>query len=494
MDADLFSRITKQGLTFDDVSLVPRASNVQPHEADTSSYLTAGIKLAVPLRSAAMDTVTEVDMAQALARAGGIGVLHRNLSIQAQAAMVANVKRSEAGMVSDPVSIGAGRTVGDAFDLMRQHHIGGIPVVDGGGLLVGIVTNRDLRFEEHLERPVTDVMTAAPKLITAPVGTTLIQARALFGEHRIEKLPLVDTEGHLAGLITVKDLMKAAAFPHATKDAKGRLRVGAAVGVGADAKDRAAALVEAGVDVIVVDTAHGHARAVVEMVDWLKRESKVDTIGGNIATGDAARALADVGADGVKAGVGPGSICTTRVIAGVGVPQVTAIMEIAHALRCTSVRVIADGGIRYSGDIAKAIAAGADTVMCGGLFAGTDEAPGQVIVVNGERFMEYNGMGSIKSMASRASFSKDRYSQEGVAAEKLVPEGVEGRVSYRGGVGPIIYQLLGGLRAAMGYCGTPTVAQMQTETEFVQVSHASLVEAHPHDIVIAKTPPNYIRS
>ena len=486
------ARPIRQALTFDDVSLVPLESSAQPREVETSSWVTPKIRLAVPLISAAMDTVTETGMAIALARAGGIGVLHRNQAIEAQAAMVAQVKRSEAGMVSDPVSIGSDRTVGDAFDLMALHHIGGIPVVNGDGkLLVGIVTNRDLRFEDDPTRPITEVMTPASRLVTAPAGTALAEARAIFGRHKVEKLPLVGPGGRLAGLITVKDLMKAAAFPNATKDERGRLRAGAAVGVGADARDRAAALVEAGADLIVVDTAHGHSSAVLDMVSWLAGASSVEVVGGNVSTAEGAKALMDAGAAAVKVGQGAGAICTTRVVAGVGVPQVTAIMDAAEALSGTQVKVIADGGARSSGDVAKAIAVGAGTVMCGNLFAGTDEAPGEVFVVGGERMKDYRGMGSLGAMASRSSFSKDRYGQEGVRAEKLVPEGVEASVSYKGPVHAIVHQLVGGLRAAMGYCGAGTISELQEKAELVQVSHASLIEAHPHDVTIMRLPPNY---
>lgn len=485
-----YDRVRSDGLTFDDVSLVPRESSLTPNDADTATFLTPAIRLAVPVISAAMDTVTEAKMGIAMARNGGLGVLHRNLSIDAQAAEADKVKRSEAGMVSDPVSIRAGATVDDALKMMAYHHIGGIPVVGAGGKLEGIVTNRDLRFEEDMTKSVDEVMTGRDRLVTVPVGTDLAEAKRLFGKHRIEKLPVEDKHGHLAGLITVKDLTKTSTFPNATKDSQGRLRVGAAVGVGVDSHDRAKALHEAGVDLIVVDTAHGHSEGVAAMVRYVKDNFGVDVVAGNVSTAEGALYLADAGADAIKIGQGPGSICTTRVVAGVGVPQISALIEASHALRDRNVKLIADGGLRYSGDVAKALVAGADTVMAGSLLSGTDEAPGDVIVYQGERFKDYRGMGSLGAMDGRASFSKDRYGQEGTQADKLVPEGVEGRVSYKGPVAPIIYQLVGGLRSAMGYLGSATVPEMRT-AQFVRQSHASLIESHPHDIQITKTPANY---
>lgn len=485
-----FARFATDGLTFDDVSLVPRESEITPDQVDTTTQLTRDVTLAIPIVSAAMDTVTEAPMAIAMARNGGIGILHRNMSIEAQAAEVDKVKRSEAGMVINPVSIQLGASVAEALSLMAYHHIGGVPVVTSDGHVAGIVTNRDLRFEGETSKPVAEVMTGLDRLVTVPVGTDMEEAKRLFGLHRIEKLPVVDGEGRLAGLITVKDLTKASIFPHATKDAHGRLRVGAAVGVGVDAHDRAKVLYEAGADVIVVDTAHGHSAGVRDMVRFLKESFEVQVVAGNVSTGEGAVYLADAGADAVKIGQGPGSICTTRVVAGVGVPQITAIVEARHALGDRPVCLVADGGIRYSGDIAKALAAGADTVMIGGLLGGTDEAPGDVIVYQGERFKDYRGMGSLGAMDSRASFSKDRYGQEGVTSDKLVPEGVEGRVSYKGQIGPILYQLVGGLRSSMGYLGAVTVAETRT-ARFVRQSHAALVESHPHDIQITKTPANY---
>jgi IMP dehydrogenase len=429
-------------------------------------------------------------MAIALAREGGIGIIHRNLSIEEQVAEVDKVKRSESGMIVEPVTLRPTDKVRDAVAVMERYHISGVPITDENGRLVGILTNRDLRFEDDLDQPVANLMTKE-NLITAPVGTTLDEAREILHKYKIEKLPVVDERGILKGLITVKDIQKRIQYPNATKDPHGRLRVGAAVGVGPESLERAAALVEEGVDVLVVDTAHGHSRAVIEMVNAIKARWDVDVIAGNIATGEAARALIEAGADAVKVGVGPGSICTTRVVAGVGVPQITAIMDVARVARAYGVPVIADGGIQYSGDIAKAIAAGADTVMLGSLLAGVDESPGEVILYQGERFKEYRGMGSIGAMKAR-SFSKDRYFQQDVdSIAKLVPEGIEGRVPYKGPLANVVYQLVGGLRAAMGYCGARTIQELQQKARFIQMTNAGLRESHPHDVIITKEAPNY---
>jgi IMP dehydrogenase len=471
--------------------LVPAESHVLPNEVSTATRLTKRIELAVPLSSAAMDTVTEARLAIALAREGGIGVLHRNLAIEAQAAEVDKVKRSESGMIVEPVTLGPGRPVAEALELMATYHISGVPITDDSGRLVGILTNRDLRFETDTAQPVSALMTST-NLVTAPVGTTLEEAEEILHRNKIEKLPVVDADGRLRGLITVKDISKRVAFPHATKDEQGRLRVGAAVGVGRDALDRAAALVEAGADVLVVDTAHGHSRGVIEMVRMLGERHDVELIAGNIATADAAEALIEAGAAAVKIGVGPGATCTTRVVAGVGVPQVTAVFECAQAAARHGVPVIADGGLSSSGDLAKAIAAGADSVMTGSIFAGTDEAPGDVVVAQGERFKEYRGMGSLGAMKARG-FSKDRYFQGDVEdVEKLVPEGIEGRVPYKGPVAGVLHQLVGGLRQAMGYCGAATIEDMK-RARFVRITGAGLRESHPHDMTITKEAPNYRR-
>jgi IMP dehydrogenase len=479
-----------EGITFDDVLLVPSESQVLPDEVSTRTRFTRGIELAIPVSSAAMDTVTEARLAIALAREGGIGVIHRNLSVDEQVAEVDKVKRSEAGMIVEPVTLRPNDSVRDALALMETYHISGVPITDGEGKLVGILTNRDLRFEENLDQPIAGLMTSE-NLITVPVGTTLDEAQGVLRRHRIEKLPVVDVDGYLKGLITVKDIQKKIQYPFATKDDRGRLRVGAAVGVGHDALERAAALVEESVDVLVVDTSHGHSQAVVDTVRRLKSLYDVPVVAGNIATAEAAEALCDAGADAVKVGIGPGSICTTRVVAGVGVPQITAVYECARAAARFDVPVIADGGIQFSGDIAKAIAAGAESVMLGSLLAGTDESPGEVVLYQGERFKEYRGMGSIGAMKAR-SYSKDRYFQanrDDVA--KLVPEGVEGRVPYKGPVTNVIYQLVGGLRQAMGYCGAATIEEMRQGTRFVRITSAGLREGHPHDVTITKESPNY---
>jgi IMP dehydrogenase len=487
MRADKFSGL---GLTFDDVLLVPAASDVLPAEADTSTRLTASISLAIPILSAAMDTVTEARLAIALAREGGFGVVHRNLSVADQVAEVDKVKRSESGMIVEPVTLTPDAPVREALAVMERYHISGVPITEPDGKLVGILTNRDLRFVDDVEQPVARVMTSGD-LITAPQGTTLDEASAILHRHRVEKLPVVDERGYLTGLITVKDIQKKIQFPNATKDARGRLRVGAAVGVGADAMERAEALAAAGVDLLVVDTAHGHATSVLEMVRRIKARLNVEVMAGNVATGAAVEALIDAGVDAVKVGVGPGSICTTRVVAGVGVPQVSAIHDCARAAEKHGVPIVGDGGIQYSGDVAKAIAAGAHAVMLGSLLAGVDESPGEVVLYQGERYKEYRGMGSLGAMKAR-SFSKDRYFQEGIGnVQKLVPEGIEGRVAYKGPLGAIVYQLVGGLRSAMGYVGAPDIESMRRETQFVRITAAGLRESHPHDVVITREAPNY---
>jgi IMP dehydrogenase len=480
------------GLTFDDVLLLPAHSTIMPSDAELTARLTRRISLRIPLISSAMDTVTESRMAVAMARQGGAGVLHRNLSIEEQAQQVDMVKRSEAGMITNPVTCRPDATVADVEALCATYRISGVPVTDADGVLVGIVTNRDIRFEADHSRQVADVMTAMP-LITAPVGAAPDEALALLKKHKVEKLPLVDPDGRLRGLITVKDFAKSEKFPLATKDAAGRLVVGGSIGVGEDAKRRAQALIEAGVDFLVVDTAHGHAQPVLDMVTEIKANAQVDVIGGNVATRAGAQALVEAGADAVKVGVGPGSICTTRVVAGVGMPQVTAIYEAAQAARPAGVPVIGDGGLQYSGDIAKAIAAGADTVMLGGLLAGCEESPGERVFIGGKQYKRYRGMGSLAAMRGREgkSYSKDRYFQDDVLSEdKLVPEGVEGQVPYRGPLAAVATQLTGGLRAAMGYCGARTIADLQ-EARFTQITGAGLVESHPHDINMTVEAPNY---
>ncbi len=480
-------------LTFDDVLLLPAHSAIMPSEADTSARLTPRLSLRIPLLSSAMDTVTEARMAVAMARQGGAGVLHRNMSVEEQAQQVDMVKRSEAGMITNPVTCGPDATVADVEELCARYRISGVPVTDGAGILVGIVTNRDIRFESDHRRRVAEVMTPMP-LVTAQVGVARPEALRLLSSNKVEKLPLVDASGRLRGLITVKDFTKSEKFPNATKDAEGRLVVGAAVGVGEDAKRRAQALIEAGVDFLVVDTAHGHAQAVLDMVAQVKANSRVEVIGGNVATRAGAQALIDAGSDAVKVGVGPGSICTTRVVAGVGVPQVTAIYEAAQACKAAGVPLIGDGGVQYSGDIAKAVAAGADTVMLGSLLAGCEEGPGELVFITGKQFKLYRGMGSLGAMRNPergGSYSKDRYFQDDVLREdKLVPEGVEGQVPYRGPLSAVADQLIGGLRAAMGYCGARTIAELQ-QAQFTQITSAGLVESHPHDIQMVAEAPNY---
>src|SRR3954452_21808470 len=484
-------KFASEGLAFDDVLLVPAESSVLPNEVSTATRLTRTIALEVPVVSAAMDTVTEARMAIALAREGGIGIVHRNLSIEAQVGEVDKVKRSEAGMIVEPVTLRPTALVSEALALMRRYRVSGIPVTDDRGRLVGILTNRDLRFERDVTRLVAEVMTA-DRLVTAPVGTTLREAEALLHRHRIEKLPVVDADGRLTGLITVKDIQKRIEFPQATKDPQGRLGVGAAVGVGPDAIERAQALAAAGADMLVVDTAHGHSRGVIEMVARLKSQLSLELVAGNIATAEASEALIDAGADVLKVGIGPGSICTTRVVAGVGVPQVSAIYDCAQVAARHGVSVIADGGMTSSGDLAKAVAAGADALMLGSLLAGVEEAPGDVILLQGERFKEYRGMGSLGAMKARG-FSKDRYFQGDVEdVDKLVPEGIEGRIPYKGPLRGVVHQLVGGLRQAMGYCGAATIGEMKQAT-FVRITGAGLRESHPHDVTITKESPNYRR-
>jgi IMP dehydrogenase len=483
------TKFAREGLTFDDVLLIPAESEILPAEASTTSRLTRRISLEIPLVSAAMDTVTEARLAISMAREGGIGVVHRNLSISDQAAEVDRVKRSESGMITNPITAFPETSLAEAMELMAHFHVSGVPVVDAERKLVGIVTNRDLRFVEPSEAPVSTVMTSE-NLVTAPVGTTLDDAQQILARQRIEKLPIVAPDGTLQGLITVKDIQKRIDYPRSSKDPQGRLLAAAAVGPGADAFERVEALVAAGVDVIVVDTAHGHARSVIEAVSKLKANFEVEIIAGNVATAAATAALIEAGADAVKVGIGPGSICTTRVVAGIGVPQITAIFDCASVASSAGVPIVADGGVQFSGDIAKALAAGADTVMLGNALAGVDESPGEIVIQQGERFKEYRGMGSLGAMTGR-SYSKDRYFQANVDSAKLVPEGIEGRVPYKGPLGLVLHQLVGGLRQAMGYCGARSVAELQENGEFIRVSPASLRESHPHDVVITKEAPNY---
>ncbi len=488
------------GLTYDDVMLLPGATDVIPSEADTASRLTRRISVHAPLLSAAMDTVTEDRMAIAMARAGGIGIVHRNMAIADQAAIVDKVKRSESGMITNPVTTTPAATVAEVDRICHNFRVSGLPVVDDDGILVGIITNRDMRFVSPFEAEtlrVADVMTKLP-LITAPVGIDPDHALALLAQHKIEKLPLVDETGHLKGLITVKDFDKSEKYPQATKDDAGRLRVGAAIGFFGDAWDRATALMEAGVDVLVVDTANGESKGELDIIARIKGDAAfahVDVIGGNIATRSGAQALIDAGADAVKAGVGPGSICTTRVVAGVGVPQVTAIYEASLAARAAGVPLIADGGLQYSGDIGKALVAGADSVMVGSLLAGTDEAPGELIYVNGKQFKTYRGMGSLGALQTRGkktSYSRDRYFQADVPSdEQLIAEGIEGKVAYRGPVGSVVYQLLGGLRQSMFYTGARTIEDLRQKGRFVRITAAGLKESHPHDIQMVIEAPNY---
>ena len=483
-------RIKMDGLTFDDVLLIPAYSEVLPNSVDLSTKFSRNINLNVPLVSAAMDTVTEAQLAIAIAREGGIGVIHKNMSIEEQAKQVHTVKRAENGMIYDPVTISRGSTVNDALNIMKEYKIGGIPVVDNEGYLVGIVTNRDLRFERNLNRPIDEVMTK-DNLITTSQSTNLEEAADILQRHKIEKLPVVDKNGRLVGLVTYKDITKAKDKPNACKDRLGRLRVAAGIGVTRDSLQRAEALVKAGVDAIVIDTAHGHSKGVVSVLKEVKAAyPEIDVVVGNIATGDAAKFLVDNGADGVKVGIGPGSICTTRVIAGIGVPQLSAVYDVYEALKNTGVPLIADGGIRYSGDIVKALAAGANSVMLGGMFAGVEESPGETIIFNGRKYKSYRGMGSLEAMEKG---SKDRYFQSSVTdSKKLVPEGIAARVPYKGTLYEVVYQMLGGLRAGMGYCGAPTISDLHN-AQFTRITGAGVAESHPHDVTITSEAPNYSR-
>ncbi len=482
------SKVISRGLTFDDVLLVPRESSVLPAQAQVGTRLSRRIRLNIPLVSAAMDTVTEAEMAIAMAREGGIGILHKNLAPEEQAAQVDTVKRSESGMIRRPVTMPSTQSLREAVELMARYRISGIPVVDDGRL-VGILTNRDLRFLTDLEQSIASAMTCK-NLVCAPEGTTLEEAERILQQHKVEKLLVINEKGALMGLITVKDIQKKKQYPFAAKDGHGRLLAGAAVGVGPRELERAAMLVEAGVDILCVDTAHGHSQGVVEMVRQVKnRHPEVDVVAGNVATADAVRTLAEAGADAVKVGIGPGSICTTRVVAGVGVPQITAILDCATEARRHGIPVIADGGVKYSGDFAKAIAAGAESVMMGSLFAGCEESPGELVLFEGRSFKVYRGMGSLGAMKRGSS---DRYFQGGVKEEqKLVPEGIEGRVAYKGKVAGVVYQLVGGLRASMGYCGCPDIESFRTQTSFMEITPAGLRESHPHDVVVTKESPNY---
>jgi len=484
------SKIALEGLTFDDVLVVPRYSEVLPRDVNTSVQLTRNLRLNIPIMSAAMDTVTESGMAIAMAREGGIGIIHKNMTIARQAEEVKKVKRSESGMIMEPVTLAADAVLREAVNLMRDHKIGGIPVVNENNQLVGIITNRDLRFEKDLDKKVSDVMTRE-NLITAALGTDLKGAQEILEKYKIEKLPIVDGDNKLVGLITFKDIQKVKNYPKACKDAHGRLVVGAAVGVTADTLERVSALVAVGVDVIAIDTAHGHSKGVLDEVRRVKTAyPQLQIIAGNVATGAAAKALAEAGADAVKVGVGPGSICTTRIIAGIGMPQLTALMEAAQALEGTGVPVIADGGIRYSGDIVKALVAGANVIMAGGLFAGTEEAPGETTFFEGRKVKGYRGMGSIEAMKDG---SKDRYFQDAEdEVAKLVPEGIVGSVAYKGQVSEVLYQLVGGIRAGMGYCGSATIDELQTSM-FVRITNAGMRESHPHDVSITREAPNYSR-
>jgi IMP dehydrogenase len=488
--AFLESKFTTEGLTYDDVLMVPAYSEVLPREVDIRSKFSTGIDINTPIVTAAMDTVTEHRMAIAIAQEGGIGVLHKNMSIAAQAEEVRKVKRSESGMIVDPVTMSDGDTIADALKLMADNKIGGIPVVSKDKKLVGIITNRDLRFEKDMKRKVAEVMTKE-NIITAKQGTNLKKAEEILQNYKIEKLPVVDGSNRLIGLITYKDIIKSKVQPYACKDSMGRLRVAAAVGVTSDTIERVSALVNAGVDAVIIDTAHGHSKGVIEMLKTVKKKfPKLQIVVGNIATGEAALALVKAGADAVKVGIGPGSICTTRVIAGVGVPQLTAVMEVAHALKGKNIPIIADGGIRFTGDIVKALAAGASTVMMGSMFAGTEESPGETIIFEGRKFKSYRGMGSIEAMQKG---SKDRYFQDAEDdIKKLVPEGISGRVPFKGNVAEVIYQIMGGLRAGMGYCGAKNIKALQS-AKFIRITPAGIAESHPHDVVITREAPNYSR-
>ena len=483
-------RIRQKALTFDDVLLVPAHSEILPRDTILTTKITRNLSLNIPMVSAAMDTVTESGLAIALAQEGGVGFIHKNMTAKQQAAEVARVKRHEAGMVADPITVTPGMTVGEVLRVSRERHISGLPVVDGRKVL-GMVTSRDLRFETRMDIPVSQIMTPAERLVTVREGASLDDAKRLMHEHRVERVLVVDADFNLSGLMTVKDIIKAGLHPTAAKDSHGRLLAGAAVGVGAGTEERIELLVNAGVDVIVVDTAHGHSKGVLDRVEWVKKNyPDLQVIGGNIATPEAALALVDRGADGVKVGIGPGSICTTRIVAGVGVPQITAVATVADALKDTGVPLIADGGIRFSGDIAKAIAAGANAVMMGGMFAGTDEAPGEVVLYQGRSFKSYRGMGSLGAMTKG---SADRYFQDNNSGniDKFVPEGIEGMVPYKGPLAQIVYQMIGGLRSSMGYCGCATIDEMRNRAEFVEITAAGWRESHVHDVKITKEAPNY---
>ena len=475
----------KQGLTFDDVLLIPAHSDVLPRDVDVRTHLTQNVTLNIPVMSAGMDTVTEAEMAIAMAREGGIGVIHKNMSIDEQAREVKLVKRSEHGIIVDPIYLAPDNTLSNADELMNKYHISGVPITENGKL-VGIITNRDMRFETDLSRPISDIMTSKG-LITAPEHTTMEEAKRILQAHRIEKLPLVDDDGHLKGLITIRDIEKMRKFPNSNKDSDGRLKVAAAIGVTSDVEDRVEALLDAKADVLVIDTAHGHSEGVLQTIRRLRRAfPHLELIAGNVATYDATKALIEAGVSAVKVGIGPGSICTTRVIAGIGVPQITAIYDCAKAAEGTGIPIIADGGIQYSGDIAKALGAGASCVMLGNLLAGTEEAPGEMIIYQGKNYKSYRGMGSLGAMQAG---SKDRYFQQN--AKKLVPEGIEGRIPYKGHVSDVLFQLIGGLRASMGYCGAKNIKAMNEDTQFIQITGAGLRESHPHDVSITKEAPNY---
>jgi IMP dehydrogenase len=475
----------KQGLTFDDVLLIPAHSDVLPRDVDVRTHLTQNVTLNIPIMSAGMDTVTEAEMAIAMAREGGIGVIHKNMSIDEQAREVKLVKRSEHGIIVDPIYLAPDNTLSDADELMNKYHISGVPITENGKL-VGIITNRDMRFETDLSRPISDIMTSKG-LITAPEHTTMEEAKRILQAHRIEKLPLVDDAGHLKGLITIRDIEKMRKFPNSNKDSDGRLKVAAAIGVTSDVEDRVEALLDAKADVLVIDTAHGHSEGVLQTIRRLRKAfPHLELIAGNVATYDATKALIEAGVSAVKVGIGPGSICTTRVIAGIGVPQITAIYDCAKAAEGTGIPIIADGGIQYSGDIAKALGAGASCVMLGNLLAGTEEAPGEMIIYQGKNYKSYRGMGSLGAMQAG---SKDRYFQQN--AKKLVPEGIEGRIPYKGHVSDVLFQLIGGLRASMGYCGAKNIKAMNEDTQFIQITGAGLRESHPHDVSITKEAPNY---
>ncbi len=478
-------RILKEGLTFDDILLIPAKSEVLPRDVDTTTFLTKKIKLNIPLMSAGMDTVTESRLAIAMAREGGIGIIHRNMSIEKQALEVDRVKRSEHGVITDPIFLSPVHPISDALEIMERYRISGVPITVGN-VLVGILTNRDLRFETDYTKRIDEVMTKE-NLVTAPVGTTLEEAKQILLQHKIEKLPIVDNQNQLKGLITIKDIEKARIYPNSAKDSKGRLAVGAAIGVSSDMMERVDALVKAKVDVLCIDTAHGHSKGVLEAVQMIKSKyPEIDMVAGNVATAEATRDLITAGADSIKVGIGPGSICTTRVVAGIGIPQITAIMDCAEEAGKYGIPVIGDGGIKYSGDITKAIAAGADVVMIGSLFAGTEESPGDIEIYQGRSFKVYRGMGSLGAMKEG---SKDRYFQEN--EQKLVPEGIEGRVPYKGPLSETVYQLVGGLRSGMGYCGTKNITALKTRTKFIRITSAGLRESHPHDVTITKEAPNY---